>query len=71
MLEIFMPVLETIADLAEQQINAASLHKRKVGKVVLIGGNGDNPALQEYLTERLATISARLGHKITAVYSKK
>jgi butyrate kinase len=72
MLGIFMPCLKCIADLMEKQINTASSRKNgKVDKVVLIGGFGDNPALQEYLTERIATIGARIGHKITAVYSKK
>jgi hypothetical protein len=71
MLGIFMPSLNCIANLVKDQIMTAHSKKIKVDKVVLIGGFGDSPALKEFLTQHVAKVGARTGHRVTTVYSER
>ncbi|XXG98242.1 peptide transporter ptr2 [Hypoxylon texense] len=64
MRDIFIPCLENIAAIMEDQIVLAMGKGVHVDQVILVGGFAGSPSLHGYLERHLATLSNRLGFDV-------
>lgn len=67
MFDIFEPSLRLIAELVEDQIRQVHQRAIKLNKLVLVGGYGDSPALQESLQILLDALNQELMTDISLV----